>query len=162
LLIGAGELKHMLTITPIMTADSKVVLLYQLLEWKDQVSLLFATLALALMAIVGITSLPSVNARMSWKEWNFIQSGLGFTCLIFGFTHVMIYVYSLWDPKNRNYFYKPGKGNFPPGAFFMPIFPLIVIGLKFVLMLPGLSCYLDRIRNGKIGYQTKVVDVEKV
>jgi len=159
LLLGAGELKHMLTKTPILGVNSKVVQLYQLLKWSDQLSLLFAVLALALMGILGITSLPSVNARMSWKEWNFVQSGLGFTSLLFGFTHVMIYVYTTWYPENWSSYYKPSKGIFPPGAFVMPMFPLIVIILKLVLMLPGVSCHLDRIRNGKIGYKNSKAKV---
>lgn len=134
LVLGAGEAKHMSTITVI----NKNVILYQLLDTKAQVSLLFAVLALALMGILGVTSLPSVNARMSWREWGFVQRGLGFTSLVFGFLHVIIYVHQLWDPNYKFGLesWKREKGIFPPGAFVMPMFPLLVIILKFILMLP--------------------------
>ena len=108
------------------------------------------------MGVLGITSLPSVNATMSWKEWDFVQRGLGFLSLVFGFLHVMIYVYKLWDP-NYEYGWKVWqinpKGNMPPGAFIMPMLPLMVIILKFFLMLPGVSCYLNKIRKGGVGYK---------
>ena len=156
LLLGAGEVKYMLTNTYLMFPSNPPVILYQLLDWSGQLSLLFATLALALMGVLGITSLPSVNATMSWKEWDFVQRGLGFLSLVFGFLHVMIYVYKLWDP-NYEYGWKVWqinpKGNMPPGAFIMPMLPLMVIILKFFLMLPGVSCYLNKIRKGRVGYK---------
>ena len=156
LLLGAGEVKHMLTNTYLKFPNKSPVVLYQLLDWSGQVSLLFATLSLALMGVLSITSLPSVNATMSWKEWDFVQRGLGFLSLVLGFLHVMIYVYKLWDP-DYEYGWKVWqlnpKGNMPPGAFIMPMFPLLVIVLKVVLMLPGVSCYLNKIRKGRVGYK---------
>ena len=156
LLLGAGEVKHMLTNTYLIFPNKSPVILYQLLDWSGQVSLLFATLSLALMGVLGITSLPSVNATMSWKEWDFVQRGLGFLSLVFGFLHVMIYVHKLWDP-NYEFGWKVWelnpKGNMPPGAFIMPMLPLMVIILKFFLMLPGVSCYLNKIRKGRVGYK---------
>ena len=32
--------------------------------------------------LLGITSLPSVSASLSWKEFAFVQSNLGWLCLI--------------------------------------------------------------------------------
>ena len=45
----------------------------------------------ALVVLLGITSLPSVTATMSWKEFAFVQSGLGWTALIFLCAHNMFY-----------------------------------------------------------------------
>ena len=157
LLLGAGELNYMLTNINLTVPRDSPVILYQSLDWSKQVSLLFATLSLALMAVLGVTSLPSVNAIMSWKEWDFVQRGLGFLCLVFGFLHVMIYVYQLWDPDYKDVWKlweKDRKGNMPPGTFIMPMLPLLVIALKLILMMPGISCYLNKIRRGKIGYKT--------
>lgn len=159
LLIGAGELKHMTKVNMVQAAyiSKTPVIVYQQLNAKNQWSLMCACLSVAYLGITGVTSLPSVNARMSWMEWDFVQRGIGFAGLCFGFIHVMVYVSSLWDP---DYMYgwmkwkKHPNGVFPPGAFVMPMFPLLVIALKVILMLPGVSCYLNRIRKGKIGYRS--------
>ena len=45
----------------------------------------------ALVVLLGITSLPSVTATLSWKEFAFVQSGLGWTALIFLCAHDMFY-----------------------------------------------------------------------
>ena len=41
----------------------------------------------ALAVILGITSLPSVTNALTWKEFAFIQSKLGWLCLSFGTAH---------------------------------------------------------------------------
>ena len=157
LLIGAGELKHMTDVNVLRGMNNNHVIMYQRLNAKNQWSLMCACLSLACLGITGVTSLPSVNARMSWMEWDFVQRGIGFAGFCFGFTHVMVYVSSLWDPDYRFGWMKwkrHPKGVFPPGAFVMPMFPLLVIALKVVLMLPGVSCYLNRIRKGRVGYRS--------
>lgn len=155
LILGSGEAKYMLEQHRIEQKNNTIIV-YQLLSAKNQASLLFATLALALMSILGITSLPSVSARLSWMEWKFVQSTLGFLTLVLGFLHVIVYMGKLWDPD-----YKYGwkgwvmnpKGIFPTPAWVIPLFPLVVIILRAILLLPGISCYLENIRQGKIGYK---------
>ena len=75
--LDAGEVKYMLTNTYLMFPNKSPVVLYQLLGWWGQFSVLFG-LALALMWVLGITSLPFANATMSWREWDFVQCDLGF------------------------------------------------------------------------------------
>ena len=57
--------------------------------------LIFSTfigvVAYAFAVLLGITSLPSVTAALSWKEFAFIQSKLGWTCLIFAVAHDLFY-----------------------------------------------------------------------
>ena len=48
-------------------------------------------MAYALSVLLGITSLPSVTAALSWKEFAFIQSKLGWACLIFAVMHDLFY-----------------------------------------------------------------------
>ena len=40
-----------------------------------------------LAVILGITSLPSVTDVLTWKEFAFVQSKLGWLCLCFGTAH---------------------------------------------------------------------------
>lgn len=50
--------------------------------------------SLGLMAILGVTSLPGVSSSMSWAEFNFVQSRLGWASLIFAVLHI---VFMEWD-----------------------------------------------------------------
>ena len=43
--------------------------------------------AFALAMILGITSLPSVTNVLTWKEFAFVQSKLGWLCLCLGIAH---------------------------------------------------------------------------
>merc|ERR1711953_1347947 len=45
----------------------------------------------ALAVLLGITSLPSVTNVLTWKEFAFVQSKLGWTCMIFACAHDMFY-----------------------------------------------------------------------
>ena len=48
-------------------------------------------LSFALAIILGITSLPSVTASMTWKEFAFVQSKLGWICLLLACAHNLFY-----------------------------------------------------------------------
>ena len=54
------------------------------LYWIGVVSFAFSI-------ILGITSLPSVAASLSWKEFAFVQSKLGWVCLLFAVAHDIFY-----------------------------------------------------------------------
>ena len=47
--------------------------------------------AYAFSVLLGITSLPSVTAALSWKEFAFIQSKLGWASLVFAVMHDLFY-----------------------------------------------------------------------
>ena len=48
-------------------------------------------LAFALAIVLGITSLPSVTSSLTWKEFSFVQSKLGWTALLLACTHDFMY-----------------------------------------------------------------------
>ena len=48
-------------------------------------------MAYALAIVLGITSLPSVTNVLTWKEFGFVQSKLGWICLLFACAHDMFY-----------------------------------------------------------------------
>ena len=47
--------------------------------------------AYALSVVLGITSLPSVTNVLTWKEFGFVQSKLGWLCLVFGSAHELFF-----------------------------------------------------------------------
>lgn len=117
--------------------------LYHKYRWNAELSLLCATLSTTLMAILGLTSLPTVNQLMSWREWDFIQSKLGYLSMLFGFLHIFFYVYKSYaDPYRRII------QQLPHHTFLMLLLPFIVMVLKAILMLPGVSGTLQKIRGG--------------
>ena len=59
--------------------------------WSIPLFVLVGVFGFSLVVILGITSLPSVTATLSWKEFSFIQSGLGWTALVFLCAHDMFY-----------------------------------------------------------------------
>ena len=44
-------------------------------------------MALCLLVMLGISSLPSVTARLTWREFAFVQSKLGWVALLTASTH---------------------------------------------------------------------------
>ena len=61
------------------------------MKWRGECFLMTGVFGFALVVILGITSLPSVTATLSWKEFSLVQSGLGWTALIFLCSHDMFY-----------------------------------------------------------------------
>ncbi len=54
-------------------------------------TLFLGVFAYALACLLGITSLPSVTNVLTWKEFAFVQSKLGWICMIFACAHDMFY-----------------------------------------------------------------------
>ena len=46
--------------------------------------------AFTLAVLLGITSLPSVTNILTWKEFSFVQSKMGWLCLCFGTAHDLL------------------------------------------------------------------------
>ena len=117
--------------------------LYHRYRWNAELSLLYATLSTALIVILGLTSLPSVNQSMSWREWDFVQSWLGYLSMLFGFLHIVFYV-----QKSFTRPYRWIIKNLPKHTFLQLLLPFIVMVLKLILMLPGIRGRLRKIRAG--------------
>lgn len=138
----AGEyVKYMSNVVSIPGTNKFVYFQFQ---WNAEISLLFAVLAMTFFTVLGITSLPSVNQVMSWKEWDFVQSKLGYLALTFAFCHVTIYAYPVYDPKYATFW----KYGIPPAVYFQPMLPGLVLAMKLFLMMPGVADKLRRIRAG--------------
>ena len=59
-------------------------------NWKCKIMfflILIGVISYGLAIILGITSLPSVTDVLTWKEFAFVQSKLGWLCLCFGTAH---------------------------------------------------------------------------
>ena len=52
------------------------------MTWQGECFLMTGVLGFALVALLAISSLPSVTATLTWKEFAFIQSGLGWLSML--------------------------------------------------------------------------------
>ena len=52
--------------------------------------MLLGFISFGLYTILGITSIPSVAGRLSWREWTFIQSVIGYVGLLMALLHAML------------------------------------------------------------------------
>merc|ERR1711992_287782 len=61
------------------------------MHWRGECFLAAGVFSYALAVLLGITSLPSVTNVLTWKEFAFVQSKLGWMCMIFACAHDMFY-----------------------------------------------------------------------
>ena len=91
--------------------------------------------------ILGITSLPSVSSSLSWREFRFIQSKLGWLCLLLSTVHCLVSGWRKLLVFDDCIF---------PGSKLTPlILPALTIILKLPLLLPCVDRRLTEIRIGK-------------
>merc|ERR1711892_211930 len=99
-------------------------------------------IAYFIAVILGVTSLPSVSASLSWKEFRLIQSWLGWLCLILASTHCGVLGWSK--------LFKFGYSIFPSSTQLPLILPAMTILLKIPLLIPFVDARLTQIRQGKV------------
>ena len=141
ILLAGDYIRRMLNPMPIPGAGGLV--LYREFKWTVEVSFMFAVVALITMTVMGITSLPSVSARMTWREWDFVQSKIGYATLAFATAHLVFYVHFVFEEKISEHHWK-----MVPPNFIMPLLPLLVLLMKLILILPGIHGHLQKIRQG--------------
>ncbi|KAJ1967982.1 cupric reductase activity protein [Dispira parvispora] len=104
-------------------------------------SLLTAIIATLFYIVLAATSFPAVAASMSWAEWRFIQSGLGWWALGFAVLHIILMRLAPWQETQRY------PHHMPPLSILAVIPAMLALFLKIVLSLPPVSNYLTYIQN---------------
>ncbi|KAM7383548.1 hypothetical protein PAMP_003189 [Pampus punctatissimus] len=110
--------------------------------WRTDSYYAVGILGFGLYVLLGISSLPSVSNALSWREFNFIQSKLGYLTLFFCTFHTYLYG---WNKFLRPSYY---KWYTPPGYMLCLVVPSVVLVLKLLLLLPCVDRSLTRIRKG--------------
>lgn len=110
--------------------------------WRTDSYYSMGMLGFGLYLLLGITSLPSVSNALSWREFNFIQSKLGYLTVFFCTFHTYLYG---WDRFLRISSY---KWYTPPAHMLSLVLPSVLIVLKLLLLLPCVDRSLTRIRQG--------------
>jgi len=108
---------------------------------RGEMFLITGVFGFLLVSLLALTSLPSVTNSLSWKEFTFIQSKLGWLSLLLFCAHDMFYG---WPYMNSPSCY------IPSGFQYALYIPLVTILLKVPLLLPPLSTNLWKIRAGYV------------
>ncbi|KAG9349732.1 hypothetical protein JZ751_028180 [Albula glossodonta] len=110
--------------------------------WRMELYLSFGILALGVLSLLAVTSLPSVGNSLNWREFSFVQSRLGYTALTIATLHTLTFG---WDRA-----FQPGSYKFylPPSFMLELVLPCAVLLGRVGLELPCISQRLARIRRG--------------
>merc|ERR1711997_101874 len=107
------------------------------MHWRGECFLAAGVFSYALAVLLGITSLPSVTNVLTWKEFAFVQTKLGWSCLIFAVAHDIFYGLPYLDSPSC----------YIPSSFQYALYiPGLTIALKIPLLC--LDRYLTKIRSG--------------
>ncbi|XP_040820908.1 metalloreductase STEAP4 [Ochotona curzoniae] len=110
--------------------------------WLSDSYLSLGILGFFLFVLLGITSLPSVSNTVTWREFRFVQSKLGFVTLILCTAHTLVY-------GGKRFLSPSALRWYLPSAYILAlIIPCTVLAIKFILLLPCIDRTLTRIRQG--------------
>ena len=109
--------------------------------WKGELACLLGLLALLLLIIVGLASIPSISTSLNWAEWRLIQSRIGVLALFLAVAHLTAMGAPGWA--------KGGWGKtFRSITFLSGLLPAVTVLLRLVLALPPIGRHLKKIRRG--------------
>uniref|UniRef100_A0A8C5I879 STEAP family member 3, metalloreductase n=1 Tax=Gouania willdenowi TaxID=441366 RepID=A0A8C5I879_GOUWI len=110
--------------------------------WRSDLFLTCGILGLGVLSLLAVSSLPSVGKMLSWREFTFVQSGLGFTALTLSTMHTLFFGWDLvFHPSAYPYY-------MPPVHMLALVLPCLVLVGRVMVALPCVSRRLTRIRRG--------------
>ncbi|XP_004389738.1 metalloreductase STEAP3 [Trichechus manatus latirostris] len=110
--------------------------------WRLEIYLSLGILALGMLSLLAVTSLPSIANSLSWREFSFVQSTLGFVALVLSTLHTLTYGWARAFQESSYKFY------LPPTFTLTLLLPCAIILARGLLLLPCCSRRLARIRRG--------------
>ncbi|XP_030642025.1 metalloreductase STEAP3 [Chanos chanos] len=110
--------------------------------WRSDLYLSCGVLGLGVLSILAITSLPTVGNTLNWREFTFVQSGLGYAALTFSVLHTLFFGWDFTFSSEAFPYY------LPPSYLLAVTLPCVVLVCRLVLVFPCLANRLSRIRRG--------------
>ena len=92
--------------------------------------MLFAALSFTLFIIVGLASLPSIQAAMNKAQFELVFGPIVWVALVCGLVHIIVLGEESWHEKGENPY--AWAGNMPPVTLMASLVPLLVLALKFL------------------------------
>ncbi|XP_041806482.1 metalloreductase STEAP3 [Chelmon rostratus] len=110
--------------------------------WRSDLYLSCGILGLGVLSLLAVTSLPSVGNALNWREFTFVQSGLGYAALTLSIMHTLFFGWDFaFSPASYPY-------HLAPVYLLALILPCIVLVGRLFLALPCLMSRLAKIRRG--------------
>lgn len=110
--------------------------------WRMEIYVSLGILGLALLSVLAATSVPSVKNSLNWREFQCIQSKMGYCALLLCTLHALVYAWRKWVELKYFIWYTPP-------TFIIAVFlPVIVLLCKSIFLFPCLAKRLGRIRRG--------------
>ncbi|XP_072225868.1 metalloreductase STEAP3-like [Leuresthes tenuis] len=110
--------------------------------WRMELYLSVGIMALGLLSLLAVTSLPSVANTLNWREFTFIQSSLGYCALSMATLHTLIFGWNrAFDPAHYPFY-------LPPTFMLVLVLPLSVLVGRLALFVPCVAGRLKQIRRG--------------
>ncbi|KAK8723991.1 hypothetical protein OTU49_011384 [Cherax quadricarinatus] len=114
---------------------------HQAISWTQSIYITCGVLLAAVMTILGVTSLPSVSVKLTWREFSVVQRYLGWISVILLTSHLtFLSILGLMRPLSC-YFLLSGPQIMVPVCFLTLMF-------KIPLVLPCIDSRLTKIRRG--------------
>ncbi|XP_076858996.1 metalloreductase STEAP3 isoform X2 [Brachyhypopomus gauderio] len=110
--------------------------------WRSDLYLSCGVLALGILSLMAITSLPTVGNVLTWREFTFVQSGLGYAAMTLSVMHTLVFGWDFAFSAQAYEFYMP------PSYVLAVAVPCAVLVCRCFLLLPCVSARLSRIRRG--------------
>ncbi|XP_073485805.1 STEAP1 protein [Aquarana catesbeiana] len=113
--------------------------------WRMEIYVCLGIISLAILAILAIASIPSVSNSLSWREYQFIQSKMGYVALFLSTAHTLVFAWNKWADGGQFIWYTPP-------SFMLAVFlPILVLLCKAIFLLP---CFSKRIQKIRCGWET--------
>ncbi|XP_029928952.1 metalloreductase STEAP3-like isoform X2 [Myripristis murdjan] len=110
--------------------------------WRMELYVSVGIMALGLLSLLAVASLPSVSNNLNWREFSFIQSRLGYSALIMATLHTLIFGW------NRAFVADQYRFLLPPTFMLVLVLPCVVLLGRLALTVPCVAQRLRRIRRG--------------
>ncbi|XP_004582345.2 metalloreductase STEAP1 [Ochotona princeps] len=110
--------------------------------WRMEIYVSLGIMGLAVLALLAVTSIPSVSDSLTWREFHYIQSKLGIVSLLLGTVHALVFAWNKWIDIKQFVWYTP------PTFMIAVLLPIAVMIAKGILFLPCLRKKILKIRHG--------------
>ncbi|XP_070786611.1 metalloreductase STEAP3-like [Enoplosus armatus] len=110
--------------------------------WRMELYLSVGIMALGLLSLLAVTSLPSVANTVNWREFSFIQSSVGYCALSMATLHTILFGWG------RAFDLAQYRFHLPPTFILVLILPLTVLLGRLALFTPCVARRLGQIRRG--------------
>ncbi|XP_040820802.1 metalloreductase STEAP1 [Ochotona curzoniae] len=110
--------------------------------WRMEIYVSLGIVGLAILALLAVTSIPSVSDSLTWREFHCIQSKLGIVSLLLGTIHALVFAWNKWIDVKQFVWYTP------PTFMIAVLLPIAVLTAKGILSLPCLRKRILKIRRG--------------